>query len=234
MSDPEHFLTRWSRLKRQGGEPAEQERPEDDDAAPPAQQESAGVPADSAEAMPAGADAADQQDAFDPASLPPIESITAATDIRPFLAPGVPAALTRAALRRAWTADPKIRDFIEIAENQWDFATPDSVPGFASFQPGDDVSRYIAQLEGKVEDLLEEPAASPAGETTASLPAPDSSRGGDEAGEHERDASAAAQTEDAAAVVHCNENDVATPKETAEVRHAALATRRARGRALPQ
>ena len=37
-------------------------------------------------------------------------SITAATDIRAFLAPGVPAELTRAALRRAWTADPAIRD----------------------------------------------------------------------------------------------------------------------------
>jgi Protein of unknown function (DUF3306) len=40
--------------------------------------------------------------AFDVTKLPPIESITADSDIRAFLAPGVPPELTRAALRRAW------------------------------------------------------------------------------------------------------------------------------------
>ena len=68
--------------------------------------------------------------AFDPATLPPIESITATSDIRAFLAPGVPEELTRAALRRVWVTDPMIRDFVGIAENQWDFTKPDSVPGF--------------------------------------------------------------------------------------------------------
>ena len=53
---------------------------------------------------------------------PPL-TITAETDIRAFLQKGVPAQLTRAALRRAWVADPNIRNFREIAENQWDFAT---------------------------------------------------------------------------------------------------------------
>jgi hypothetical protein len=62
--------------------------------------------------------------------LPPIESILAATDIRPFLQAGVPADLTRAALRGAWAADPAIRDFIGIAENQWDFNDPAGIPGF--------------------------------------------------------------------------------------------------------
>jgi hypothetical protein len=62
--------------------------------------------------------------------LPPIESILAATDIRPFLQAGVPADLTRAALRSAWAADPAIRDFIGIAENQWDFNDPAGIPGF--------------------------------------------------------------------------------------------------------
>ena len=33
----------------------------------------------------------------------------APSDIRAYLAPGVPAELTRAALRRAWLADPTIR-----------------------------------------------------------------------------------------------------------------------------
>ena len=66
--------------------------------------------------------------------LPPIESITAATDIRAFLAPGVPEELTRAALRRVWVTDPTIRDFVGLAENQWDFTNPDGVPGFGSLE----------------------------------------------------------------------------------------------------
>jgi hypothetical protein len=54
-------------------------------------------------------------------ALPPLESIAAESDIRCFLAPGVPAELTRAALRHAWVADPAIRDFVGLSENAWDF-----------------------------------------------------------------------------------------------------------------
>jgi hypothetical protein len=68
-------------------------------------------------------------------SLPPIESITADTDVTAFLEAGVPAELTRAALRRAWTIDHSIRDFIGIAENQWDFNDPDGIPGFGPLAP---------------------------------------------------------------------------------------------------
>jgi len=52
-------------------------------------------------------------------SLPPLQSITAGTDIRSFLGSSVPVELTKAALRRAWVTDPAIRDFIGIAESQW-------------------------------------------------------------------------------------------------------------------
>jgi hypothetical protein len=64
------------------------------------------------------------------ANLPPIESIGSGSNIRPFLASGVPADLTRAALRRAWSVDPAIRDFIGLSENSWDFNAPGGVPGF--------------------------------------------------------------------------------------------------------
>ena len=66
---------------------------------------------------------------FDLTSLPSLESITAATDIRAFLAPGVPPELTRAALRRAWSADPAIRDFVGLPENDWDFTDPNGSAG---------------------------------------------------------------------------------------------------------
>ena len=69
---------------------------------------------------------------FDLASLPPIDSIGANTDIAAFLRPGVPMELTRAALRRAWTSDPAIRDFVGLVENGWDFNNPDAVSGFGA------------------------------------------------------------------------------------------------------
>ena len=83
---------------------------------------------------------------FDAANLPPTESIRAASDIRPFLAPGVPADLTRAALRRAWSTDPAIRDFIGLSENSWDFNAQDGVPGFGSLTP-----QRLARMNGEAE-----------------------------------------------------------------------------------
>jgi hypothetical protein len=63
----------------------------------------------------------------DAASLPPVGSIGSASDIRPFLEPGVPQDLARAALRRAWIVDPAIRDFVGLSENFWDFDASDAV-----------------------------------------------------------------------------------------------------------
>jgi len=86
--------------------------------------------------------------AFDPATLPPVESIDAGTDVSAFLRPGVPADLAQAALRRAWVADPAIRDFVGLAENAWDFNAADGVPGFGPLRTIDDVQRLVAQVAG--------------------------------------------------------------------------------------
>jgi len=92
---------------------------------------------------------------FDLASLPSIESIAADTNIGAFLQSGVPAELTRAALRRAWQSDPAIRDFIGIAENQWDFNDPDAIPGFGPLHAADNASALLAQVSGWSEDIRE-------------------------------------------------------------------------------
>ncbi len=113
MAEEHNVFLRWARLKQ-----AAKERP-DTEAAPTDNQEAAAPPA---------ADAAGDEP-FDLASLPSIESIVANTDITAFLRAGVPAELTRAALRRAWTSDPAIRDFIGIAENQSGFQRPDRNSG---------------------------------------------------------------------------------------------------------
>ena len=72
----------------------------------------------------------DDEVEFDLSSLPSIDLITSATDIKAFLREGIPQELTRAALRRAWSADPAIRNFVGLAENAWDFNDPTAMPGF--------------------------------------------------------------------------------------------------------
>jgi hypothetical protein len=107
-----------------------------------------------------GTDAA-MQEPFDPTSLPSIDSITADTDVVAFLKSGVPTALTRAALRRAWTSDPAIRDFIGIADNQWDFNDPNGISGFGRLNAAESGVAFLAQLSstpGEMLDLLAESA----------------------------------------------------------------------------
>ena len=90
---------------------------------------------------------------FNPVTLPPIESIDAKTDITVFLGSGVPEELRLAALRRAWTADPTIRDFKGLAENDWNFNDPNSVPGFGDLGPEVDVKRMVAEIRGEAPRL---------------------------------------------------------------------------------
>jgi len=158
MSDREEgFLSRWSRRKRQAaeGRPAEPEAAPQMPEAPPA---------------PAPESAEPEPPAFDPASLPPIESLTAGSDISAFLRKEVPAALRQAALRRIWTLDPAIRDYVGPAEYAWDFNAPDGVPGFA-LSLGGDTKRLLAQAMGLLEE--KEPADTASEPPTTAGPAPE-------------------------------------------------------------
>jgi hypothetical protein len=84
--------------------------------------------------------------ASDLPNLVPLQAIGAETDIRAFLAAGVPSELTRAALRRAWLSDPKIRDFVGLADYDWDFNTPGSMAGFGMIEAAEQVERELARL----------------------------------------------------------------------------------------
>jgi len=86
---------------------------------------------------------------FDAATLPPIESIDAQTDITVFLQSVVPQELRLAALRRAWTVDPAIRDFKGPQENDWNFNDPNSIPGFGEVGPEVDVKGMVAKILGE-------------------------------------------------------------------------------------
>ena len=133
MSKPEeNFLERWSRLKRQARRADSFEQTGGTARQPPAQpKETSGTerqPLAQTEVPAADAKSSDTS-LFDPATLPPIESIGPDSDIRPFLQPGVPEHLMGAALGHAWVVDPSIRDFVEMADNQWDFNDESAMPG---------------------------------------------------------------------------------------------------------
>jgi hypothetical protein len=142
LNRSETFLTRWSRLKRD-----DLQRPET--AEEPASPTPDAARGDAAAPGAAGDGRPPPQPTPELPALPDIDAITSGSDIRAFLAAGVPAELTKAALRRAWTVDPAIRDFIGLAENQWDFTDPTSIPGFGPLAPTDDVGRLVSQALGQ-------------------------------------------------------------------------------------
>jgi hypothetical protein len=152
MTASENFVSRWARLKRNAG-PRRTTEGLTDTTTLSTSDVSAGS-TDVAISQPPS-DAATTDQLFDPAGLPSIEAITVNTDIRGFLQSRVPAELTRAALRRAWASDPAIRDFIGIAENQWDFNDPNAIPGFGPLQERDSTPALLAQALGKHEKLAE-------------------------------------------------------------------------------
>ena len=90
---------------------------------------------------------------FDAATLPSIESIDAQTDITVFLRNGVSDELRLAALRRATTVDPAIRDFKGLQENDWNFDDPDSIPGLGELGPEVDVKTMVAGILGEAPRL---------------------------------------------------------------------------------
>jgi Protein of unknown function (DUF3306) len=151
VTEADNFILRWARLKRESEAGHETDISRDS------------LPSGSVETVSAGAEVTAVQprtdtsaeEPFNLASLPSIEAITANTDIRGFLQSCVPAELTRAALRQAWASDPAIRDFIGIAENQWDFNDPNAIPGFGPLPVTDNVPALLAQALGRRDELAE-------------------------------------------------------------------------------
>jgi hypothetical protein len=151
MSDHENFVSRWSRLKHE----SESRRKRQTELREPAAPSSTAVTSSANEDEAAGTEPR-ATPIFEPTDLPSLESITARTDISMFLRSGVPAELTVAALRRAWVSDPVIRDFIGIAENQWDFTNPTTIPGFGPLHETGDKLSLIAQGVPTLDRSLDE------------------------------------------------------------------------------
>ena len=231
----EDFLKRWSRRKR---DVAEAEKP-----APPR--------AEARDIRPPPGDVASgatkETDAeFDPATLPPIESITAISDVTAFLRAGVPVELTRAALRRVWTADPAIRDFVGLAENAWDFTDPAAMPGFGPLESTEEVRRMIAQVIDQIGQTAR-PEAHEAGhagtdivQTSNDSNVVDAIGQGDGASDQtpptqDQTAESPAETSKDQVLLHSNKDDDAVqrdpPKDTTEPKQL---SHRIHGTALPR
>lgn len=142
--DDKGFLARWSRLKRSAPkeptaarEPISTTRPAVDTSDP------------------------STEPSFDVTKLPRIEDLTPSSDIAAFLQKGVPEELKRLALRRIWSLDPAIRDFIEVAENQYDWNAIGGVPGFGEIAPGTDIAALLRQAIGQTPEPAVAGAAIP-------------------------------------------------------------------------
>jgi uncharacterized protein DUF3306 len=236
MSEPENFIARWSRRKRNAAEEAKAAPSTDPGEEPREGGDSAPVVSGASEPSEA---------AFDVTKLPPIETITADTDIRAYLAPGVPAELTRAALRRAWAADPKIRDFVGLSENAWDFNAPGGVAGFGPLEMTDELRAEMMRMVGQSLEGAADQSGSP--EREAQLLRPDLPTGSAGAAPEvqradlARPAEAAPEQEpqqrserhDAAAVSQRNESDVAPQPDPGNHDDDQLIAKRLHGRACP-
>src|SRR4051794_5364204 len=186
----ESFLSRWSRRKQQA---RRDEGAVDRSAAGPAA--SGGLDARDPVPVAGGssAEGAGGREITEPevtaeelASLPPIEELTAESDLAQFLRKGVPAAWRNAALRRIWALDPKIRDYVgEARDYAYDWNAPGGVPGSGPLAEQDIpglLRRVIGESEPDPSPGAPQPTADPSSKmpgteqdaeaTPASQPAP--------------------------------------------------------------
>ena len=160
-----------------------------------------------------------------------------------FLQPGVPEALSRAALRRAWSADPGIRDFIGLAENAWDFTASDGMHGFGPLDPAD-AKRLLAQLfsegDAKKDIAAGDAAAQEPQHEAVNDPEQAASDSSEAASGSATDAAAGAAEPEAAGdpvMLQSSNSDrasIALQQKQTEPAPVAAPIRRAHGRALPE
>ncbi len=136
----DNVFARWSRLK-QAVRYSETAEPEKDQLAPE-------VAAAEADANPVEEQLATAEpEAAEPAEpLPRVEDLTAESDLSAFLRKGVPKALKSAALRKMWSLDPAIRDYVGPSEYAWDFNQPGSMAGFGPLDAKESVVGFFSTI----------------------------------------------------------------------------------------
>ena len=232
MTEKDDFLSRWSRRKQAAAREAKLPHKEEEGAAK-AVDATGDAAAQKLNAF--APDAAKSESVFDLSKLPSLNSIGPDSDIRLFMQPGVPASLSRAALRRAWSADPAIRDFIGLSENAWDFTKPESIPGFGPLLPIDDVKQLLSRI---LKDASE-PAGSEVEPLQTALQQPENVDAADvpseqlAAGEHNSEVANLELDPNGASTLHCTKNNPAPQQEQTAETSQRVVSRPRHGGALP-
>lgn len=94
--------------------------------------------------------------------IPPDAATIPLDDITAWLGRSIPEGWREIALRRMWSADISIRDFIGPADYAWDWNTPGGAPGWGPMRAADDIVRLLSRAIGedfpKPAAPVEEPA----------------------------------------------------------------------------
>jgi hypothetical protein len=145
----EGFLARWSRRKREPGQPAAP-APTLEAATPPAA-------APDEDTRPRDPETGELIDEEWLKTLPDVASLGPGADLSPFMRRGVPEALRRQALRTLWMADPAIRDYVSPAlDYAYDYNSPGGAPGYGPLSESD-----IEQARAFLGEVFSKPASRP-------------------------------------------------------------------------
>lgn len=128
------FLSRWSRLKRDGAvTPPRETGPRE--TAPAA-------PQPPASDLPEGRSLEELI-----AELPRIEDLVPGQSLTMFMQSWVPGAIRNAALQRMWLLDPAVRDYVDPAlDYAYDYNTPGAAPGFGPMETSDEMVREVSEM----------------------------------------------------------------------------------------
>ena len=142
------FLSRWSQRKREVAD-ADRTAAAGTDAGHDAEAASVSLEqAASDDALEASVDAPITAEEL--AALPDPEDLTAASDMTAFLRKGVPASLRNRAMRRLWSLDPAIRDYVGDARDYaWDWNVPGGVPVSGPLSATTDVKQMVKDIFGR-------------------------------------------------------------------------------------
>jgi hypothetical protein len=109
-----------------------------------------------------------------PIEMPPDAATIPLEDITAWLGRSIPEGWREIALRRMWSADLSIRDFIGPADYAWDWNIPGGAPGWGPMRAADDIVRLLTRAIGedlpKTEPVADAPVIASA-EAAVELPA---------------------------------------------------------------
>lgn len=88
--------------------------------------------------------------------LPRLEDLTVESDLAAFLRKEVPKALRHAAMRKMWSLDPGIRDYVGPSEYAWDFNEPGSMSGFGPLDAKETVVGFLSKAARTLEGVTQE------------------------------------------------------------------------------